>query len=80
MPCQGCTERREWIKKWIAVGAERAKALLGGSAVAVAVVDIVEPIIEEQLSEIIEDGRTDTSVDYSEPVIEQTGRRSNGTE
>lgn len=23
--CQGCTERREWIKKWIKVGADRVK-------------------------------------------------------
>ena len=27
--CQGCTERREWIKKWIKVGADRAKTLMG---------------------------------------------------
>ena len=27
MPCQGCTERREWIKNWVKVGAERAKTL-----------------------------------------------------
>lgn len=87
MPCQGCAERREWIKNWIKVGAVRAKALLGGGVVAVAVVESVESIVENVVLDVIEDqlkdednGPTDTSAADTEPVIEQTGRRSKRAE
>lgn len=83
MPCQGCAERREWIKKWINVGADRAKALLGGGVIAVAAVDIIEPIVESIVEEVIigeEDGRTDTSVNESDAIIEPIKRRDRSSE